>query len=81
MVLGAWVSKVISDISRFNVPDVIKQRGALTARGCEALTLGAIQRIPVDYYIAPYKLHGHRRRKYRCVRIQGREIIRSYKTI
>jgi SAM-dependent methyltransferase len=31
MVLGAWVSKVISDISRFNVPDVIKQHGALTA--------------------------------------------------
>ena len=31
MVLGAWVSKVISDVSRFNVPDVIKQHGALTA--------------------------------------------------
>jgi SAM-dependent methyltransferase len=31
MALGAWVSKVISDVSRFNVPDVIKQHGALTA--------------------------------------------------
>ena len=31
MVLGAWVSKVISDITRFNVPDAVKQHGALTA--------------------------------------------------
>jgi hypothetical protein len=31
MSLGAWVSKVIADISRFNVPDVLKQHGALTA--------------------------------------------------
>jgi SAM-dependent methyltransferase len=31
MVLGAWISKAISDVTRFNVPDVLKQHGALTA--------------------------------------------------
>ena len=31
MALGAWVSKVICDVSRLNVPDVLKQHGALTA--------------------------------------------------
>jgi len=31
MVLGAWISKAISDISRLNVPDALKQHGALSA--------------------------------------------------
>jgi hypothetical protein len=31
MVMGAWVSKVIADLTRLNVPDVLKQHGALSA--------------------------------------------------
>jgi hypothetical protein len=31
MVLGAWVSKAISDISRLNVPDALKKHGVRTA--------------------------------------------------
>ena len=31
MVMGAWVSKVISDVTRLNVPDVVQAHGPLTA--------------------------------------------------
>jgi len=31
MVMGAWVSKVISDVTRLNVPDVVQRFGPLTA--------------------------------------------------
>jgi hypothetical protein len=31
MVMGAWVSKVISDVTRLNVPDVLKQHGSMSA--------------------------------------------------
>jgi hypothetical protein len=31
MVLGAWVSKAISDVTRLNVPDVLKRHGATSA--------------------------------------------------
>ncbi len=31
MVMGAWVSKVISDLTQMNVPDVVKKFGPLTA--------------------------------------------------
>jgi len=31
MVMGAWVSKVISDVTRLNVPDVVKQHGSMSA--------------------------------------------------
>ncbi len=32
MVMGAWVSRTISDISRAGVPDLLKKHGALTAK-------------------------------------------------
>jgi hypothetical protein len=31
MVMGAWVSKVISDVTRLGVPDIVQQFGPLTA--------------------------------------------------
>src|SRR5258708_6573619 len=31
MIMGGWVSKVICDITRLNVPDVLKQHGPLSA--------------------------------------------------
>ncbi len=31
MVMGAWVSKVICDLTRLNVPDILKRHGAVTA--------------------------------------------------
>src|SRR5689334_9095415 len=33
MVMGGWVSKVITDTSRLGVPDVLKAQGPLTAAG------------------------------------------------
>src|SRR5258707_5188632 len=31
MALGAWGSKVISDVIRLNIPDLIKQHGSMSA--------------------------------------------------
>src|SRR5580698_3324892 len=43
MVMGAWVSKAISDISRTGVPDILKKHGALTAAEMIAHGLDANQ--------------------------------------
>jgi O-methyltransferase domain/Dimerisation domain len=49
MVMGGWVARAISDVSRLNVPDALKQRGPLTAaelvaHGIEA-NAPALQRV------------------------------------
>ncbi|MEK7794759.1 MAG: methyltransferase dimerization domain-containing protein, partial [Candidatus Hydrogenedentota bacterium] len=32
MVIGGWVSKTIAEVTRLDVPDVLKKNGALTAK-------------------------------------------------
>jgi hypothetical protein len=43
MVMGAWVARTISDISRLNVPDVLKKSCPLTAEGLIAAGIDANQ--------------------------------------
>ena len=31
MVMGGWVARAISDVSRLNIPDVLKERGPMSA--------------------------------------------------
>src|SRR5437870_4770045 len=31
MVMGGWVARAISDVSRLNIPDILKKRGSMTA--------------------------------------------------
>jgi len=49
MVMGAWVGRTISDISRLNVPDLLKKNGPLTAAGLIAAGIdaneGALHRV------------------------------------
>jgi hypothetical protein len=44
MVMGAWVAKVISEVTRLGVPDLIKQHGSMDAAGM--VTVGGIQATP-----------------------------------
>jgi len=44
MVLGAWRTKVISEVTRFGVPDVVKLQGPLSA--AEMTTVGGIEAAP-----------------------------------
>src|SRR3979490_2032449 len=31
MVMGGWIARAVSDLSRLNIPDVLKKRGPMTA--------------------------------------------------
>lgn len=44
MVMGAWVTKVISEVTRLGVPDLVKQHGSMHA--AEMVTTGDIQAEP-----------------------------------
>jgi len=44
MVMGAWVTKVISEVTRLAVPDLVKQRGSMSA--AEMVSIGGIQAAP-----------------------------------
>lgn len=44
MVMGAWVTKVISEVSRLGVPDLLEQRGSMHA--AEMVTVGGIDAAP-----------------------------------
>ena len=44
MVMGAWVTKVISEVTRLGVPDLVKQHGSMHA--AEMVTTGGIQAEP-----------------------------------
>lgn len=44
MAMGAWVTKVISEVTRLGVPDLVKQHGAMQA--AEMVTAGGIQAVP-----------------------------------
>jgi hypothetical protein len=45
MVMGAWVTKVISEVTRLEVPDLVKQHGSMHA--AEMVTAGGIQAAPL----------------------------------
>lgn len=45
MVMGAWVTKVIAEVTRLGVPDLVKQRGAMNA--AEMVTAGGIHATPI----------------------------------
>ena len=40
MAMGAWVTKVIAEVTRLGVPDLVKQRGSMDA--AEMVTVGGI---------------------------------------
>jgi hypothetical protein len=44
MVMGAWVTKVISEVTRLGVPDLVKQHGSMHA--AEMVTAGGVQAAP-----------------------------------
>ena len=44
MVTGAWVTKVISEVTRLGVPDVVERRGALSA--AEIVSVGGVNAQP-----------------------------------
>ena len=49
MVMGGWVARVISDVSRLNIPDMLKKQGSmsaaeLAARGVDA-NVDALERV------------------------------------
>jgi hypothetical protein len=44
MVMGAWVTKVISEVTRLAVPDLVKQRGSMSA--AEMVSIGGIHAAP-----------------------------------
>jgi hypothetical protein len=44
MVMGAWVTKVVSEVTRLGVPDLVKQHGAMHA--AEMVTAGGIHAAP-----------------------------------
>ncbi len=44
MVMGAWVTKVISEVTRLGVPDLVKQHGSMNA--AEMVSTGGIQAEP-----------------------------------
>src|SRR5262245_45928255 len=44
MAMGAWVTKVIAEVTRLGVPDVVKQRGAMTAT--EIVANGGVDAMP-----------------------------------
>lgn len=44
MAMGAWVTKVISEVTRLGVPDLLKQHGAMHAS--EMVTAGGLRAVP-----------------------------------
>ena len=44
MVMGAWITKVISEVTRLGVPDLVKQHGSMNA--AEMVSVGGIQAAP-----------------------------------
>lgn len=44
MVMGAWITKVISEVTRLGVPDLVKQHGSM--RAADMVTSGGIQAAP-----------------------------------
>jgi ubiquinone/menaquinone biosynthesis C-methylase UbiE len=49
MVMGGWVARAISDVSRLNIPDLLKRRGAMSAAEIAAagidVNAGALERV------------------------------------
>ena len=49
MVMGGWIARAVSDISRLNIPDVLKQQGPMSAAGLVASGIdanaGALERV------------------------------------
>src|SRR6185436_14160241 len=49
MVMGGWIARAISDVSRLNIPDVLKKQGAMSAAELVAsgiaVNAGALERL------------------------------------
>ena len=46
MIMGGWIARAVSDVSRMNIPDVLKKQGPMSAA---ELAAGASMRTPARW--------------------------------